>query len=103
MLGGKLVDTSNSDNKSNLGLGFDKEVSGLLGVTLGSDKCLISSSVLVGVLLCVLVSDGSLFSALFLGGITVGFVSSEELGGSSGLLKNILGDNSCPKTHQQMS
>ena len=55
LLGGKLVDTSDSDDKGNLGLRLDEEVSVLLGVTSALDEGGISGGILGGVLLSVLV------------------------------------------------
>jgi hypothetical protein len=103
LLGGKLVDTSDSDDKCNLGLGFDEEVSGLLGTSLGFDECLVGGGVLTSVLLGILSGEGSLFGALLLGGFTSSLLGSEKLGIAGRLLLDVLWYNSCPKTHQQMS
>ena len=103
LLGGKLVDTSDSDDKCNLGLGFDEEVSGLLGTSLGFDECLVGGGVLTSVLLGILSGEGSLFGALLLGGFTSSLLGSEKLGVAGRLLLDVLWYNSCPKTHQQMS
>lgn len=103
LLGRKLVDTSDSDDKCNLSLWFNEEVSGLLCASLGVDKCFIGSGVLVGVLLSILGSESSLLGTVLLGGIAFGFASSEKFGVTGRLLLDVLWNNSCPKTHQQMS
>ena len=103
LLGGKLVDTSDSDDKCNLGLGFDEEISSLFGASLGINECLVSGGVLTGVLLSVLGGDGSLGSTFLLCGFTSGFLGSQKLGITGRLLLDVFWYNSCPKTHQQMS
>jgi len=52
-LGGQLVDTSGPDDKGDLGLGLDKEVSGGLGITLVLDEFAVSFSILLDVLFSV--------------------------------------------------
>lgn len=102
LLGGKLVDTSDSDDKGNLGLRLDEEVSVLLGVTSALDEGGISGGILGGVLLSVLVSGISLGFAVSLGISTGLSEGGQSLGVTSSLLDDVLGDNSClcPKTHQ---
>jgi hypothetical protein len=109
LLGGKLVDTSDTDNEGNLSLTLNKEGTGLLGVTLALDKSGISSGVLGGVGSGVLLSDGSLGGVLSLAGLAGLNKSLEDLGVTSGLLDEVLGNDGglrlllCPKTHQKMS
>jgi hypothetical protein len=84
---------SNSDGKSNLWLGFDEEVAGSLGFSLGVDESEISSLVLVEVFLGISLGSSSSGSSVSLG------LSSSLLDGigeflvSSLFLKNVLWDN----------
>lgn len=87
-----------SDNESNLGLAFDEEVAGFLGSALGVNDSLVASSVLSSVLLSIGGSGSSLGSTLLLGSLTSSLRVSENLGISSALFRDILRDNSCPKT-----
>lgn len=100
LLGGKLVNTSDSDDEGDLGLGLNEEVTSLLGVTLALDELGISGGVLLGVLLGVSGSGGSLGLAVSLGVGAVLGEGSEHLSVTDGLLGDVLGDNSClcPKT-----
>jgi hypothetical protein len=100
LLGGKLVDTSDSDNEGNLGLGLYEEVSGFLGLSSGIDEGLVSGGVLLGVLLGVGGLDLSLDGALLLVGITLGLEGGEDFGITGQLLLDVFGYNSCPKTNQ---
>jgi len=59
-LWGKLVDTSNSDNESNLSFSFNEERSSGLGISLSLNESLISSSVFLVVFLSI---SGSNFSS----------------------------------------
>jgi len=91
-LGWKLVDTSGSDNESNLGLGVNVEIAVLLGSTLGIDHCLVGISVLLGVLGGCGGSSGAGSST---GGLSGGTLIShvlEELGVSLRLLEDVLRD-----------
>ena len=89
---------ASSDNKGKLGLAFDEEVAGGLGLALGVNESLVSSGVLLGVLLSVGGSGGSLGGALLLGSIAGSLVVGQQLGVSSALLLDVFGDSSCPKT-----
>ena len=101
LLGGKLVDTSDSDDEGNLCIRLNEEVSVLLGVTSALDEGGVSGGILGGVLLSVLVSDISLGLAVSLGISTGLGEGGQSLGVASSLLDDVLGDNSClcPKTH----
>jgi len=90
---------TSSDNKCKLGLSFNKEVAGSLGVALGVYEGLVGSGVLFGIFLSISGSGSSFSYALFFGSIAGGLVVSEQLGVSSTLLLNVFGDNSCPKTN----
>ena len=90
---------TSSDTESNLGLAFNEEVAGGLGLALGVNEGLVGSCVLLSVLLSVGGSGGSLGRTLLLGSIAGSLVVREQLGISCTLLLNILGDNSCPKTN----
>ena len=105
LLGGKLVDTSDSDHESDLGLGFDEDVTSLLGVSLVLDEGSVGGGVLLGVLLGVGASGSSLGLAVSLGVSAVLDEGGEHLSVAGSLLDDVFGDNSClcPKTHQQMS
>lgn len=102
LLGGKLVNTSDSDDKSDFGLGFNEEVSSLLGGSLCLNKCLVGSRVLASILLSIFGSDDSLGSVFSLGFGASSFLGSEKLGITGRLLLDVLWYNSCPKTHQKM-
>jgi len=100
---GKLVNTSNSDNKCNFGFWLNEEVACFLCASLCFNKCFVGSSVLASVLLSILKGDSSLFSAFFLSLLTIGFAGSEKFSIACGLFLDVLWYNSCPKTHQKMS
>jgi len=94
-LGGKLVDTSSSDDKGNLGLGLNVEVAGGFSVTLGLDGSGISGGVLVLVLLGF---GGEVFAGLDTLGL--GFGTSLDGGVVEDLvagllLEDVFGDGSC--------
>jgi len=94
LLGGKLVDTADSDNESDLSLVFDEEGAGLLGITARLDERSVSSSVLLFVFDSVGGGDltlGSNVSLFSLAGFDDGF---EDLGVTGGLLDKVLGHNS---------
>jgi hypothetical protein len=90
---------TSSDNEGKLGLSFNEEVAGSLGLALGVNEGLVGGGVLLGVLFSVGGSGSSLGSALFFGSIAGSLVLCEKLGVSCALLLNVLGDNSCPKTN----
>jgi len=93
LLGGKLVDTSDSDHEGDLGLGLNEEGTGLLGVTLVLDESKISGGVLLVVLLGVLKSDGALGRLVGLLGLAGGNEGGEELSVTGSLLGEVLRDN----------
>jgi len=95
LLGWQLVNTSGSDNKSDLGLSVNVEVSSLLGGTLGINDGLVGISVLLGVLggigSCGLAGSGTILLVL---GALISH-SLEELGVSLLLLDDVFGDVLC--------
>jgi len=97
-LGGKLVDTSGTDNESDLGLSLDVEVAGLLGGALGVNVSLVSFCVLLGVGGSVLGGGGAGSNTCLLGGGALVSKHLHELSVSLLFLENILGDCSGPKT-----
>jgi hypothetical protein len=103
LLGGKLVDTTGTDNEGDLGLGLNEEVTFLLGLALIVDKLLVSGGVLKSVLLGVVVSDLALLGTLLLGSGAGGLEGGEHLGVTGDLLSDVFGNDSCPTTHQKMS
>lgn len=56
-LGADVVDTTDTDDESNLGLRLDEELTGVLGVTAGLDELELTSAVLLGVGLSALEDD----------------------------------------------
>ena len=93
-LRGKLVDTSDPDEESNLGLSLDEELVLGLGISLVSDELLIGSLVLIEVLLGIL--HGEISGGLArLGGFgSLSLEGGETLGISGLLLEDGLGDGS---------
>jgi len=91
-LGWELVDTSGSDNESNLGLGLNVEIAVLLGSTLGIDEGLVGIGVLFGVLGGCSGSGGAGCGTSGLSGGTLIGHLLEELGVSLGLLEDVLRD-----------
>jgi hypothetical protein len=89
---------SGSNGKRDLWLAFDEEVAGSLSGAFGVNECLVSGSVLVGVLRGLLGCIGSLSGALLFGSIAGSLVMSEKLGIASMLLLDVFWDDSCPKT-----
>ena len=71
---------SGSDNKGELGLGLNEDVTGGFGVSLFLDDIQFGGCVLLGVLNGVGSSEHSLFAAVLLVGFTLSFERSEELG-----------------------
>jgi len=100
LLGWELVDTSGSDNESDLGLVLNKEVTLSLSLSLGINKSLILSSVLLGVLFSVGSSSLSLLSSVFLSSISLSLQGSEKFGISGLLFLNVLRDYTCTKQNQ---
>jgi len=93
LLGGELVDTAGTDNESNLGLGLNEERTVLLGSALVVNQFLVGSGVLGGVLLGVGEGSGALGLVGGSSGGTLGLESGEELGITSTLLDDHLGNN----------
>jgi len=96
-LGAQLVDTSSSDDKGNLSLSFNVEVSGLLGSSLGLNEVGVLLSVLSGVLDGVGGGGGSGSDTGGLGGGTGFDGGLEELGVSGGFLGDVLRYEADPK------
>jgi hypothetical protein len=90
---------TSSDDKGDLGLSLDEDVSIGLGLSLGVDEGLVSSGVLLGVLLGVGGSSSSLGSTVLLVGLALSLESGLKFGISGLLLLDVLWDNSCPKTN----
>lgn len=102
LLGGQLVDTSDSDDKSDLRLSLDKEASGFLGVSLCVDNSFVSSCVFLGILLSVSSLCLSLFSTLFLCSSASSRSGSQRFGITCSFFLDVLRYNSCPKTNQMI-
>jgi len=90
---------TSSDDKGDLGLSLDEDVSVGLGLALGIDEGLVSSGVLLSVLLSVGGSNRSLGGTVLLVGLALSLESGLKFGISGLLLLDVLWDNSCPKTN----
>lgn len=90
---------TSSNDKGNLGLSFNEEVSGFLGIALGVNEGLVGSGILSSVLLSIGSSGSSLGGTILLGCLTVSLELSEALGISGALLLDVFGDDSCPRTN----
>ena len=93
-LGGKLVDTSNSNKEGNLRLSLDEEVTSLLGSSLIINEFLIGSLVFLEVLLGVSSSKLSGLGSILLSLGKVGLAVLKELFISGGLLLEAFGNGS---------
>lgn len=93
-LGGKLVDTSNSNKEGNLRLSLDEEVTSLLGSSLIINEFLIGSLVFLEVLLGVSSSKLSGLGSILLSLGKVGLAVLKEFFISGGLLLEAFGNGS---------